>query len=425
MMLDNKCALTITAVAYLIAVQYIHVLPVRVGVHVGVLAFEPPHAHRLSSPFSAPRERSPFLVPAHEAPDADINTAHVRVSHDEVVHVQHASHASDNKRRDILQAAAAAAATAFIPVDTSTCKPALAAAAAAAAAAQSQSAICHPEVLVFRKGNRWLRIIGTAHISSVSADLARQLVRETSPDAVFVELDLKRIGRAFRSGRPTPGLNIGYQDDKGNLKIGTVAAEGPRRGGPVSAMIYKILSKGADVIGNPIQSMYKKLESDGFIPGAEFINAVEEGLDQGATIVLGDRDMDVTLRRIAQALASTDPKKLQEVDKKLTETMKNEIPEVEEWQRTGKVALEPDEFKDFIETLKSRDTTDRLMAIFQQEVPQIHDALVAERDVYMANNIDRLSQFQSMVAVMGLGHLDGVRTRLGQLGWTATVKPCR
>ena len=65
------------------------------------------------------------------------------------------------------------------------------------------------------------------------------------------------------------------------------------------------------------------------------------------------------------------------------------------------------------------------MTIFQQEVPQIHDALVAERDVYMANNIDRLSQFQSMVAVMGLGHLDGVRTRLGQLGWTATVKPCR
>ena len=416
MMLDNKCALTITAVAYLIAVQYIHVLPVRVGVHVGVLAFEPPH-HRLASPFSAPKAERSFFVP-HAAPDAD--TTHVRVSDDEVVHVQHASHASDSKRRDILQAAAAAAATAFIPVDTSTCKPAL-----AAAAAQSQSAICHPEVLVFRKGNRWLRIIGTAHISSVSADLARQLVRETSPDAVFVELDLKRIGRAFRSGRPTPGLNIGYQDDKGNLKIGTVAAEVPRSGGPVSAMIYKILSKGADVIGNPIQSMYKKLESDGFIPGAEFINAVEEGLDQGATIVLGDRDMDVTLRRIAQALASTDPKKLQEVDKKLTETMKNEIPEVEEWQRTGKVALEPDEFKDFIEKLKSRDTTDRLMTIFQQEVPQIHDALVAERDVYMANNIDRLSQFQSMVAVMGLGHLDGVSTRLGQLGWTATVKPCR
>ena len=90
MMLDSQCALTITAVAYLIAVQYIHVLPIRVGVGVGVgvgvLAFEPPHAHRLRlassafEHFSAPRERSPFLVLVpHEAPDADIGTIHVRV----------------------------------------------------------------------------------------------------------------------------------------------------------------------------------------------------------------------------------------------------------------------------------------------------------------------------------------------------------
>jgi len=280
----------------------------------------------------------------------------------------------------------------------------------------SQRAICDPTVLMFKKGNRILYIIGTAHISSASADLSRQLVREVEPDAVFIELDLKRIGRAFKAGRPSPGINIGYQNERGELKIGTVA-EAPTTG--PSAIIYKMLSKGADLLG---KSIYKKLESSGFVPGAEFINAVDEGLNKGAVIVLGDRDMDVTLRRIAQALASTDPARLALVDQKLTNTMKAKIPEMGEWQRSG--AVSQDELKEFVEQLKTRDTTKLLMDIFKEEVPDIHYALVGERDLYMSRGIDKLSQFRSMVAVMGLGHLDGVSDNLQALGWSRVPKLC-
>lgn len=280
----------------------------------------------------------------------------------------------------------------------------------------SQRAICDPAVLMFKKGNRILYIIGTAHISSASADLSRQLVREVDPDAVFIELDLKRIGRAFKEGRPSPGISIGYQNERGELKIGTVA-EAPTTG--PSAIIYKMLSKGADLLG---KSIYKKLESSGFVPGAEFINAVDEGLNKGAVIVLGDRDMDVTLRRIAQALASTDPARLALVDQKLTATMKAKIPEMGEWQRSG--AVSQDELKEFVEQLKTRDTTKLLMDIFKEEVPDIHYALVGERDLYMSRGIDKLSQFRSMVAVMGLGHLDGVSDNLQALGWSRVPKLC-
>jgi pheromone shutdown protein TraB len=256
-----------------------------------------------------------------------------------------------------------------------------------------------------------LHVIGTVHISTVSAELSRQLVREVKPDAVFVELDLKRIGRAFKTGRPTPGLKIGYQDDRGNLQIGTVA-EPPT--GP-SAIIYKILSK----------VRYKHFEDDGLVPGAEFMNAVEEGLDQGATIVLGDRDMDQTLRRIAQAIASTGPRKLQEADKKLNQAVVEEYLNMESDFRDPKTgALGRDDFNELIEKLKKKDTTELLMNIFKEEVPEVYDALVGERDRYMANNIDRLSQFQSVVAVMGAGHLEGVCDNLLQLGWSKSAKLC-
>ena len=253
-----------------------------------------------------------------------------------------------------------------------------------------------------------LHVIGTVHISTVSAELSRQLVREVKPDAVFVELDLKRIGRAFKSGRPTPGLKIGTQDEQGNLEIATVAKPPT---GP-SAIIHKTLSR----------ARYKTFD-DGI--GIEFVSAVEEGLDQGATIVLGDVDMDLTLNRIAQAAASTGPWKLEEANKKLNQAIVNEYLNMESTVRDPETgALGRDEFNGIIEKWKTKDTTDLLMNIFKEEVPEVYDVVVRERDKYMANNIDRLSQFQSVVAVMGAGHLEGVCNNLLQLGWSKSVKLC-
>lgn len=90
--------------------------------------------------------------------------------------------------------------------------------------------------------------------------------------------------------------------------------------------------------------------------------------------------------------------------------------------KTG--ALGGDEFNEFIEKWKTKDTTELLMNVFKEEVPEVYDAVVRERDEYMANNIDRLGQFQSIVAVMGLGHLEGVCNTLLQLGWSKSVKLC-
>lgn len=102
------------------------------------------------------------------------------------------SNAISTDRRAILKSALVAA-TALVAAD----RPAL---------AGIQPAVCDPDVFVLRKGNRVVNIIGTVHISSVSADLSRQLIRETNPGAVFVELDMKRLTRAYKNSTRSRSL---------------------------------------------------------------------------------------------------------------------------------------------------------------------------------------------------------------------------
>ena len=156
----------------------------------------------------------------------------------------------------------------------------------------------------------------------------------------------------------------------------------------------------------------------------QFINAVQAGLDNNALIILGDQRLDVTYQKLAQALSRTSPQKLEQLDAKLNAIMKTRMPEIEEWEKTGK-SFRPDEFREFVESMKTVDTTTQLMDTFRQEVPDVWKAMVGERDVYMARGLNALpSQFQTVVAVMGLGHLKGVAQSLKGMRWSALAKPC-
>lgn len=61
------------------------------------------------------------------------------------------------------------------------------------------------------------------------------------------------------------------------------------------------------VLGKALGSFYKNVEKLGFTAGGEFKAAVEEGRKLGSRILLGDRDVDITLERLAIAISNTDP----------------------------------------------------------------------------------------------------------------------
>ena len=118
----------------------------------------------------------------------------------------------------------------------------------------------------------------------------------------------------------------------------------------------------------------------------------------------------VTLRRLTEALTKTDIK-----------NMKQLMPE----NSTGASGeMSTDEFKYFVETIKAKDNVKMLMANLKSVAPEIYQAMVGERDLYMANGLDRLNQFDSIVAVMGIAHVDGVETILKERGWKEVKFPC-
>lgn len=325
------------------------------------------------------------------------------------------------------------------------------------------SCLCDPSVSTFRKNGRIIHILGTAHISSVSADVAGQLVREIKPSAVFVELDAKRVARIVpkenkgidaSTGKDTTASSDptvrrvsmsslqNAQESSGvskssNLLNNDQVISNTRAQVPSSSMTVptasgmfnpfnlkeKLLNQASQLVGNSIKNLYQKLESEGFSAGEEFAVAVREGLKINAKIVLGDQDVEVTLRRLTEALAKTDFKKITAADAEIEQKMKELLPDSgKSIDTTG--SMTKDEFTYFIETVKAKENVRLLMANLENAAPEIYNAMVRERDMYMADGLDSLNQFESIVAVMGVAHVDGVERNLKEKGWVEVKYKC-
>lgn len=319
------------------------------------------------------------------------------------------------------------------------------------------ASLCDPSVSIFKNpsNNRIVYILGTAHISSASAKVAGELVRDIKPGAVFVELDAKRVGRAI----PKPGTdgsnftnNVRETTDGGGdnnfSEQNTDAGSGGSQlissaptlsdsiqtdAQPIAAsnkpknpfnIKEKALNKASQLVGNSIKGLYSKLESEGFSAGEEFVVAVKEGLNVGSKIVLGDQDVEVTLRRLTEALSKTDIKKLLAADSEMEVQMKGLMPDTAKNVEAGSSEFSKEEFSYFVETLKAKENVKMLMANLKSVAPEVYQAMVGERDLYMANGLDRLNQFDSIVAVCGIAHVDGIETILRERGWVEVKYTC-
>jgi hypothetical protein len=362
-------------------------------------------------------------------------------------------------RRDLFAATAGAAASIALGPSTAAFAP--------APSIVTTAATCDTTVSVWQRGDRIVYILGTAHISEISSDLAGQLVKDVHPSAVFVELDLKRVSGVTVSpgtpvtsrlpistdvtelpatgegastkqskiivsvpalpdsvaSRPTESTGIASlaattkQDDE-LASASPVLTESPRRG-----LGQRMLGFGAAAVGKAIQGMYKNLNDSGFKPGEEFVVAVREGQRIGADIVLGDQDVEVTLRRMTQALAQTDLNKLLDPDSELERGMRELMGDSD-----PSLASSPDAFKSelstYVENMKTRDSVRKIMTQLQKVAPALVQVMLTERDAYMAAGLDTLNQFEVITAVMGIAHMDGVERNLQSQGWKQMRPSC-
>lgn len=218
------------------------------------------------------------------------------------------------------------------------------------------------EVEVLTNGVSTVFLIGTAHVSKESAAVVTDTINRARPSVIAVELDRKRIIPSKRDNR-LPSLS-----------------------GLVIRFLFGIV--------------YKFLEQPGVDSGAEFAAALHCARKLGVPILLADRDVDLTLQRIAQAAKATDFAQLSQMD--------------------PLVDVDNTNMLSAIESIKSRPKVRKLLSVLEVAAPELYRALIAERDDIMAGNILHLldtSKPDRLVLVCGMAHEDGIAARLRDRGF--------
>jgi pheromone shutdown-related protein TraB len=225
-----------------------------------------------------------------------------------------------------------------------------------------------PRVAQVKVEDRDMYLVGTAHISKESVEDVHTTIEQVHPDAICVELC------QARHQAMTQADNWRKMD------------------------IFKIIrqKKAVFLLAQLIMSsFYRRLgEKLGVQPGAEMLEGIRMAEQTGATLVLADRDIEVTLKRVWGYLGLWNKLKL--AAQILTTTL-----------FTEKIDM------DMIEQLKKQDQLEAIMAEFAQQFPEIKRRLIDERDTFLAQKI-RSAPGKSIVAVVGAGHVEGIRRQIHQ-----------
>ena len=228
-----------------------------------------------------------------------------------------------------------------------------------------------PRVVVVREGVRFT-LLGTAHVSKASIDAVEAAIASGRYDAVAVELDSQRH-RALTDPGAMAKLDLFQIIREG--KIGLVAA-------------------------NLALAAYQRrlAEQLGVEPGAELKAAALSATERGLPLYLIDRDVGTTLKRAWAGLGF--------------------------WGRTklmaglaGSLFIDEKVNEDDIERLKEGDLLESTFGEFAAETPELFEAVIAERDRYMAAKLRDFAQAgapKEVLAVIGAGHLKGLSVALAE-----------
>ena len=219
-----------------------------------------------------------------------------------------------------------------------------------------------------REENRDIYLLGTAHVSEQSVQDVREAVKSLQPDTICVELC------------PSRYQTLVHPDVWKKTDIYQVIKEN------------KALFLLAQLA---LSTFYRKIgEKLGIKPGAEMLEGINQAHNTGAELVLADRDVNITLKRVWRSLSMWGKFKLL-------------------MQLLAGLVFTGDIKKEDIERLKDKDQLQVVMDEFSRSFPQIQKTLIHERDQYLAHNIAN-SSGKKILAIVGAGHVPGITRHLGQ-----------
>lgn len=217
-------------------------------------------------------------------------------------------------------------------------------------------------------GDRNVYLVGTAHLSRESVEDVSTTVEAVKPDAICIELCKGRYQAMTQA------------DNWAKMDIFKIV-----RQKKATFLLAQLL----------MTSFYRRLgEKLGIQPGAEMLKGIELAEQTGAELVLADRDIEITLKRVWGYLGLWNKLKL--------------------FMQLGTGIFVHEEIDtDMIEALKKQDQLEAVMAEFAGKYPEIKRRLIDERDTYLAEKI-RTAPGRTIVAVVGAGHIPGITQQIHQ-----------
>ncbi|APE30456.1 conjugal transfer protein TraB [Halomonas aestuarii] len=215
-------------------------------------------------------------------------------------------------------------------------------------------------------------LLGTAHVSAESAADVRALIRSGEFDAVAIELCDSRHH------------SLTNPDALGEQDLFQIFRQGK------AGMVAASLALGA--------FQQRVAEQSGIEPGAEMRAALEESRDADLPLLLIDRDVGITLKRIYH--------------------------NVPWWQRfslfsglLGSVLSRQQVSAEEIERLKEGDVLESTFSEFAAESASLYTPLISERDRYMVLRLAEDAgpgRYRRVLVVIGAGHMKGMAEQLEQ-----------
>jgi pheromone shutdown-related protein TraB len=191
-------------------------------------------------------------------------------------------------------------------------------------------------------------------------------IEEVRPDIVAVELCPARY-RALTG-----------QEEEKEIKIGELLS-----GGRLSFFLVQLF----------LAYIQRKIGDEmGVKPGSEMLAAIEAAKRTGAGVALVDRDVGITIQRFWAAMGFWGKIKL----------IGSLIPAAIGW---GEEEID-------IDSITQEDIVSQLIGEFRKISPGAANALVDERDAYLARNLILLSKQGRVLAVVGAGHREGITKHL-------------
>lgn len=213
-----------------------------------------------------------------------------------------------------------------------------------------------------RVGEKNLYLVGTAHLSRESVEDVAATVERVKPDTICVELCPGRYQAMTQA------------DNWAKMDIFQVV----RQKKSVFLLAQLILTSFYRRLGNKL----------GLQPGAEMLKGIEMARETGAELVLADRAIEITLKRVWGYLGFWNKIKL--------------------FSHVAMGVLGGEEIDgEMIESLKKKDQFEVVMSEFAATFPEIKRRLIEERDTYLAEKI-RNAPGVDIVAIVGAGHVPGI-----------------